>query len=225
MFTALVLGLVMGALPQPVRPSDCAHAGLPEVAQLRASGMESEAESGQSSVRAQRLSHGLEVHGSLATRTPMTAASVRLCLALAHHVVTGRVPSERSLSLLLAQWALETGRGERMYGYNFGGLKANVGGVDFPTRESHGRAERQLVQRFRVYSTAMDGAVDFVQTLATQFPLAFVVLESGFATNYVDALMEDGYFTGDPERYRRAIDSLAKEYRRTFDDEAPASSP
>jgi flagellum-specific peptidoglycan hydrolase FlgJ len=212
MFTALVLGLVMGALPQPARPTDCAHAGLP------ASSMSAH---GRSSSTVRERSGPV----TIAVRTPMTAASARLCLALAHHVVTGRAPSERSLALLLAQWALETGRGEQMYGYNFGGLKANTGGVDFATRESHGRAERQLVQRFRTYATAMDGAVDFIQTLANEFPLAFVVLKTGFVTNYVDALMEDGYFTGDPARYRRAIDSLAKEYRRTFDEESDTDSP
>jgi flagellum-specific peptidoglycan hydrolase FlgJ len=153
----------------------------------------------------------------------MTAASAALCLGVSYHVVTGRTPSSPGLSLLVAQWALETGRGEQMYGYNFGGLKATSGGVVFATRESHGSAERQLVQRFRTYATAMDGAMDFIATLARQFPLAFSALESGDAASYVAALVEDGYFTGDPARYLKAIESLAKEYRRTL--EAAGGSP
>jgi len=37
--------------------------------------------------------------------------------------VTGEPPSEKTVAILTAQWAHETGNGASMYNYNFGGIK------------------------------------------------------------------------------------------------------
>src|SRR4051812_23435053 len=44
-------------------------------------------------------------------------------LSRAFESVTGRAPTAKQLSLLTAQWSLETGGGKAMMNYNFGGLK------------------------------------------------------------------------------------------------------
>ena len=147
-------------------------------------------------------------------RTEMTAAEARLHLELAYRALYGEAPANGCLASLLAQWALETGRGKKMWGYNFAGIKAGPGGKRLLTRESSGSTERTILQRFRTYRSAPEGARDYLETLALAFPLSFVEVQRGIAEAFARALADEGYFTGDSAQYRRAIVLLAKEYER-----------
>lgn len=149
-------------------------------------------------------------------RTPMTSAEAQLHLHLAYREVVGKAPDSRTLSLLLAQWALETGRGENMWGFNFGGIKSRDGGAMLETQESYGTNRQQLAQRFRTYRNALEGACDYVQILVGTFPKAFCALHGGNAREFVWALWDSGYFTGNRDEYAHAIALLSLEYERTF---------
>jgi hypothetical protein len=153
---------------------------------------------------------------SRSAHTPMDASAAQLHLHLAYRIVLNEAPELKTLALLLAQWALETGRGDNMWGYNFGGIKSKFGGVDLDTSESFGLARQLSTQRFRVYRSAAEGAKDYIQTLSRSFPRAFEALHGGSAQEFVQALSEGGYFTGSPEEYARAISRLALEYERAL---------
>src|SRR5688572_7445077 len=60
--------------------------------------------------------------------TALDGASASRYLAQGYRAVTGAPPDPRTLDLLWAQWALETSRGQAMYGNNFGGIKAGTRG-------------------------------------------------------------------------------------------------
>ena len=147
-------------------------------------------------------------------RTEMTAAEARLHLELAYRALYGEAPGNGSLASLLAQWALETGRGKKMWGYNFAGIKAGANGKPLMTKESSGSSERTILQRFRTYRSAPEGARDYLETLAVAFPRSFLELQRGNAETFARALADESYFTGDSAQYRRAIVLLAKEYER-----------
>src|SRR6266571_5017730 len=53
------------------------------------------------------------------TRTPLTGGEAASALSKAWQAVTGQAPNPKLLSVLVAQWAHETGRGESMLNYNF----------------------------------------------------------------------------------------------------------
>jgi flagellum-specific peptidoglycan hydrolase FlgJ len=146
----------------------------------------------------------------------MTALEARLHLELAYRAVVVANPAQRTLSLLMAQWALETARGHSMWGYNFGGIKASTRGTSLSTREAYGERARRSIQAFRSYSSASEGAMDYIRTLASDFPRAFSELHGGDADRFARALADEGYFTGNPSEYRRAIVLLANEYERKW---------
>jgi flagellum-specific peptidoglycan hydrolase FlgJ len=147
-------------------------------------------------------------------RTPMSALEARLHLELAYLATFGIQPSDQTLSRMIAQWALETARGAQMWGYNFGGLKAGKGGVFLQTRESYGTSERQVTEPFRTYRSAAEGARDYVETLSATFPKSFSYLHHGTVQEFVEALAEENYFTGDRKQYHRALAVLSAEFSR-----------
>ncbi|MBX3182856.1 MAG: glucosaminidase domain-containing protein [Polyangiaceae bacterium] len=159
----------------------------------------------------------LAIHGG---RTPMSGGEAARHLATAWQQVTGQPPSERTLGALWAQWALETGRGKSMHGYNFGGLKGagpEGGSAVLRTREGFGSSEQQIKSRFRTYSTPEQGALDYVRTLHERYPEATRAAAEGNATGFVAGLRQRGYFTGDPASYQRAIEKLSVEHARGAD--------
>jgi hypothetical protein len=67
-----------------------------------------------------------------AVKTPLTAPDVYVGLRDAWQSVWSETPKHESLCVLLAQWALETGRGKSCFNYNLGNVKSREGdGYDF----------------------------------------------------------------------------------------------
>lgn len=134
-------------------------------------------------------------------------------LARAYEAVVGEPPSPRTLAVLTAQWAHETGRGASMLNFNFGGAKG-VGPsgltVEARTREGWGTSERRIVDRFRAYGSAEEGAADHVRLLERRFEAALSAAQAGDAEAFVRELRAGGYFTGDPAAYARAVSGLAE---------------
>jgi len=134
-------------------------------------------------------------------------------LLRAHERVLGKPVSVQGLSILWSQWAMETGRGKSMYGYNFGGIKATGSepSASLRTWEGHGTERVRIRSRFRTYANPEQGAEDYISTLAERYPQALEAAHRGDASGFVRALKKSQYFTGDPMVYERAIGSLSRE--------------
>lgn len=145
-------------------------------------------------------------------RTRLDGTQAAEALRNAWTRVRGEPPSERTLSVLTAQWAHETGNGASMYNFNFGGIKGmGPSGLSVAqrTKEGFGATERTISDRFRAYRSAEEGATDYVQLLSKRFPEAIQAAQAGDPTGFVAGLRQRGYFTGDPVAYTRSVSSLA----------------
>jgi hypothetical protein len=146
------------------------------------------------------------------TRTRLSGSEAAGALRAAWTEVRGRAPSPETLSLLVGQWAHETGRGASMRNFNFGGLKGTgPSGLSATcsTREGFGDGEVRVNARFRAYGTAEEGARDYVSLLARRYPDAVNAAEQGDAKGFVTALKANGYFTDNEATYLRSVQSLA----------------
>ncbi len=148
-----------------------------------------------------------------ATRTPLTGEEARAALGRAWSARLGAPPSEKTLALLVAQWAHETGRGASMYNYNFGGIKGTgPSGLSVVqrTREGSGSEERVINDRFRAYRSADEGAADFIGLLAKRYSAALEGARNGDPGEFVRGLRDKRYFTGDAGAYTRSISRLSE---------------
>jgi hypothetical protein len=100
-----------------------------------------------------------------------------------------------------------------MLNFNFGGIKGKGPsglGAAYMTREGWGENERRLVDTFRAYTTAAEGAADYVSLLNRRYPDAIAAAREGDPSGFVSALKERGYFTGNEAAYTRSVTALAK---------------
>jgi hypothetical protein len=144
--------------------------------------------------------------------TPLSGEEAASALSDAWHGVMGRAPTAKQLSLLTAQWSLETGGGRAMMNYNFGGTKGRSPEgltVAYKTKEGYGATERTITDHFRAYSSARAGAEDYVRMLKARFPRAMEAVKTGDATAFAHALKNEGYYTGSEADYTKAVASLS----------------
>jgi hypothetical protein len=147
-----------------------------------------------------------------AARTPLRGDEAAGALRDAWTSVRGEPPSAETLSILMGQWAHETGRGASMLNYNFGGLKGTgpTGlSTACSTREGWGDSQVRVVDRFRAYGSAAEGARDYVSLLARRYPDAVRAAENGDARGFVQALKARGYFTDNEATYAKSVQGLA----------------
>ena len=145
----------------------------------------------------------------------MSARDAALHIAEAWRIELREPAAPRTVAVLWAQWALETGRGRSMVANNFGGLKGRAptgAGVVCWTREGHAGAEVRIRSRFRAYASPLEGARDWIRTIARSYPGAIEAARSGDTADYVRALSARRYFTADPDDYQKAVTSLAREF-------------
>jgi hypothetical protein len=119
------------------------------------------------------------------------------------------------LALITAQWAHETGNGASMYNYNFAGIKGTgPSGLSVAqhTREGWGDTERRIVDNFRAYRSAEEGATDYVKLLSKRYPEAVEGAKQGDPAAFVRGLKSRGYFTGNEGAYRTSVSSIASRY-------------
>ena len=144
--------------------------------------------------------------------TPLGGDEAASALSQAYESVTGHAPTAKQLSLLVAQWSLETGGGRAMMNYNFGGIKGQgPSGLStaYTTKEGYGATERTLVDKFRAYKSAAEGATDYLRTLRTRFPQSFEAVRAGDAPTFAHTLKREGYYTGSEADYTRAVASMS----------------
>jgi flagellum-specific peptidoglycan hydrolase FlgJ len=148
-------------------------------------------------------------------RTQLSAGQAQEALRAAWENVTGEAPSDKTLALITAQWAHETGSGASMYNYNFAGIKGTGPSgltVSQRTREGYGENERRIVDNFRAYRSAEEGATDYVQLLKRRFPDAVEGARQGDPAAFVRGLKARGYFTGHEGSYLSSVSSIASRY-------------
>jgi hypothetical protein len=154
---------------------------------------------------------------SVIAATPLHEEAAAQYLAGALHQVVGSRASENAVAVLWAHWAHETGRGKRMLGHNFAGIKGEgtLGGARVWTREAAGTKKKKLVRRtFRVYENPEQGALDYVNLLLTRYQGALSAAREGRTADFVHVLLRRGYYTDEKHVYERAITRLAQECRR-----------
>lgn len=150
-----------------------------------------------------------------AVRTQLSAPQAQEALRAAWEQVTGSAPSDKTLALVTAQWAHETGHGASMYNYNFAGIKGTgPSGLSVAqrTREGYGASEQRIVDNFRAYRSAEEGAVDYVQLLTRRFPEAVEGARQGDPAAFVRGLKSRGYFTGHEGSYLSSVTAIASRY-------------
>lgn len=146
------------------------------------------------------------------SRTPLSGTQASEAIRRAYTRVTGEEPSRGTLAILTSHWALETGQGQSMYNYNFAGIKGKgPEGMTalMNTREGYGANTTHIRDGFRAYSSAEDGAVDYISLLQRRYGSALDAAKSERPSQFVEQLKAKGYFTGDPELYAKGVTQLA----------------
>jgi hypothetical protein len=168
-----------------------------------------------------------ETSAAAPTLTRMRGSDAAEAISSAYTTVMGAAPSKATLAVLVSQWSLETGGGRAMMDYNFGGIKGRSPSgqsVSYPTTEGSGENVRSVVDSFRAYGSAREGALDYVRLLRDHFPNALAQAKAGNAAGFVHALKSKGYFTGSETAYSAAISLTARRVLGSGFDAAGASS-
>lgn len=160
-----------------------------------------------------------------AINTPVTPGQVYDALEIAWKKDPElTAPNHRmSLLVLLAQWALETGRGLHMHNYNLGNIKSNATSGDwcfFACNEIIGGKVVWFEPDhpsccFRSYPTLEAGAEDYLTILRNRFSKAWPAVLAGDPYKFVSALKNQGYFTANVDTYRQSVVSLFNEFWKT----------
>lgn len=143
-----------------------------------------------------------------AKRTPIDVAEIRSAIERGYEAATGSAPSAETVDVLTAQVATETGFGEKMVGFNFGGIKGRSPEGTSAVCKTHEIIDgKDVVIRdaFRSYSSADSGATDYVRFLERRFPEALEAAKVGDVEGFAHALKSRGYFTADEGAYARAM--------------------
>jgi flagellar protein FlgJ len=141
-------------------------------------------------------------------RTPVAAADLRAAVGRAYVKVTGRQAPPGVLQALGAQASLETGAGQSMYNFNFGGVKgAGPGGqtANAMTHEVINGKDVTLRQHFRAYATLDEGAEDYVRLMTQRFSGALPYAATGDLNGFAHALKQAGYYTASETDYAAAL--------------------
>jgi hypothetical protein len=145
-------------------------------------------------------------------RTRVTREQIRDAIGRAYASLNGRPASSSTLEILTAQACLETGSGESMYNYNFGGVKgAGPTGLTARcrTREVLGGKEVEIRDGFRAYRSLDEGAADYVALLRARFGAALEAAEGGDVRGFAHELKKSGYFTAREEDYAAGLLALS----------------
>jgi hypothetical protein len=160
------------------------------------------------------------------TRTSVTKQELRGAIERALTKTEGHRPSSRLVDVLTAQASLETASGDRMYNFNFGGIKgAGPSGMTavLKTREVLDGKEVVIHDGFRAYRSLDEGALDYVKLLERRFGAALEPASRGDVAGFAAALKKSGYYTASVADYTKGLTSLMGD-RGTSAAPAPAHS-
>jgi hypothetical protein len=160
-------------------------------------------------------------------QTKPTHHELALALRNAFRKVAYMTPFDESIALLFAQWAFETGWGKACWNWNLGNARASKEWiatghdyVELPTADEIVDGKRVIVGGyFRSHRSLEEGAISHIELLAglARYQKAFMILEMSpkgpieiQARQFVRALKEGGYFTGNEYEYAEGVASIAK---------------
>ncbi len=112
------------------------------------------------------------------------------------------------LDVLTAHVSHETASGDKMYNFNFGGIKgASPDGLTarYKTTEFLGGRRTKLVDGFRAYGSLDDGARDYLLFLQGRYGKAYAKAQDGDVDGFSRALKQSGYYTAPVDTYARAM--------------------
>ncbi len=147
-------------------------------------------------------------------RTPVAVRELRAALGRAYVRVTGAPATSAVLQTLTAQASVETGRGQSMYNFNFGGVKgASPRGQSASclTHEVTGGQTVTVRQSFRAYASLDEGAEDYVRLMVTRFGGAMPSAATGNLDSFAHALKQAGYYTASESDYAAALKGASGE--------------
>jgi hypothetical protein len=158
--------------------------------------------------------------------TPITPSEIAVALATAWRGAFGGEPARASLLVLLAQWALETGRGKAMHCYNLGNIKSNGITGDWCFFRCNEIIQGRLVWfepdhpscRFRAFGSLDEGAIDYLQTVHARFHRSWTGVLTGDPVAYAHLLKVQHYYTADEGLYAGTLRALFYEFERTLPD-------
>jgi hypothetical protein len=163
------------------------------------------------------------------TQTKVDPAELRSALRLAWWALFNDDPTRETLSVLLAQWAQETGRGKACWNNNLGNQKYPAPPVElgslgdwqfYACAENRKDGSQYWIYPpnrgccFQAFRTLRLGALAYLGLLARRYRRSWDALCSGDPARFVEAIRAQGYFTGDLDDYRRGVVSLWHEYMR-----------
>ncbi|MET0795215.1 MAG: peptidoglycan-binding protein [Polyangiaceae bacterium] len=165
--------------------------------------------------------------------TPVSPGQVFVALQVAWRNQFGTEPHRSSLLVLLAQWALETGRGRSMHCFNLGNVKSNGTSGDwcfFRCDEIIGGKVKWFEPddpgcRFRAFVDLNAGAADYLRTLNQRFQRAWPAVLAGDPAAFAHLLKLQLYYTADEAQYTRTLVSLFAEFTRTLQPAVAAGDP
>jgi hypothetical protein len=143
----------------------------------------------------------------------MTYQEVALHLARSHWEVFGEAPTSNRLGVAWAQVMLETGRGTKLWGYNFGNIICSP----------HWMGEFQVLRdevggpaNYRAYPTADAGAAGYWKLLRRRYGAALAFFDRGQPEAAARELHRLGYFTAAPEPVAKTFGALYAEFNERF---------
>lgn len=160
--------------------------------------------------------------------------------------VTGNAVGDPAICVLMAQIALETGRGHAAHCANWGNVKCSdtyeghfttfrcneiIGGkVEWfsPTTGGFENPPGHPQTRFRAYLDEAKGSLEYVAFIArptSRYHSAWLKALAGDPAGYVHELKRHGYFTADEARYRRGVVSLVNTYKKPVYDSHALKHP
>lgn len=163
-------------------------------------------------------------------RTTPTTLEWRDGITAAWDMLFDSAPTVAALSVLWAQWALETARGRACYAWNLGNIKA-VPGDGRPycvlhTFEFIDGKRVEMDDHFRAFPTLLQGALDYLRFLSRpSYAEPWACVLRGDADAFARALKAKGYYTAPVEDYARNLRALAHEFTRISDAAPPTDIP
>jgi hypothetical protein len=159
--------------------------------------------------------------------TPLTAGEVARAFQYAFTRLIGHPPKPRTLAILMAQSALESGRWKSLHCFNLTNIKASTTyeGLYCLYRCNeiiNGKVEwfdpPHPQCRFRAFESLEDASLDYLTFLQRpRYKPAWEQALAGDPVAFVAALKRGGFFTANEEPYRKAVVSLMNEYVQKLD--------
>lgn len=157
-----------------------------------------------------------------AIKYPISEGEATYSLRQAWFKLYNEYPSNNSLALLYAQWALETGFGKSCWNYNYGNIKrsADEDYCMFRCDEIiNGKAvwfdPPSKVTWFRAYPNALAGAYDYIKFLSQRkrYEKAWQSVINGDPADFAHQLKIAGYYTASESIYLRGVVSLTNQFK------------